>query len=231
LIGFNKPPIRIKRGIYDFIGDYTNDFIENYDEMAEDIRPWKHSRFETSIISNCCDIAIQNFGFTEEAHVIDIGCGWGEIINALPFENKYGLDISFVRLYEVDKSTIRIRAYAESIPFPSNCFNIIICSDILEHVLNAENFIYEADRILLVGGLFLLAVPWEQDLSVKTSPEYLSKFKSYKYSHIRSVGYKLINNLFSKKYKKIAETEITAHKEFQELKPYSIKFFQFEKIK
>ena len=233
---FSRNPIRMIDGMYDFIGDYTDDYIVNYDEVAEGVRDWQHLRFETSIVSNCCEVAIRNCFPSQESHILDVGCGWGEIIGAVPVKNKVALDISLVRLKEVNPSIVRIRADAEDIPLVSEQFNFVILTEIFEHVKNVDKLVNEVRRLLYPrgycarGGMLLLTTPWEQDISIYDSPEYLNKYKRYKYSHLRSVNQRLIDDLFGEHFKLVAETEITAHEIFMELKPYSIKFFQFERI-
>ena len=41
---FSRNPIKMIDGMYDFIGDYSDDYIINYDEIAEGVRDWQHLR-------------------------------------------------------------------------------------------------------------------------------------------------------------------------------------------
>ena len=96
------------------------------------------------------------------------------------------LDISIDYLTQItDSSILRILCNAEEIPLESNSINTIICTDVFEHVENEMNLVGEISRLLPVGGQLLLATPWEQDLSVYETEEYITKYKKYDFVHFR----------------------------------------------
>jgi ubiquinone/menaquinone biosynthesis C-methylase UbiE len=158
-----------------------------------------------------------------------MGCGFGYVLNSIKAKLRVGVDISLERLKQVPSKIIRVRANGENVPLENNYFDVVVCSDVGEHVKNFEKLINECWRVLKNDGLFLFACPWEQDLSVYDSKEYKLRFKSYKWRHLRSINEKVIKKYFDKKFYKLAEVEIRSVRRFQKLNPYSIMFMEFVK--
>jgi len=226
---FTKDYINIVDGIYDFI-DKTDDYIDNYEEISKD---WAQSHvdnksfvsLETQAIFNCCDLLVQNY---RPENVLDIGCGFGYVINNLKCKNKFGVDISLNQLKYVDYNVTKIRCYAKDIPLNNEYFDMIICTDLFEHVLEPYMLVLEIDRLLKKDGILLFACPWQQDLSVYESEEYKENFKNYKYLHLRSVNESDIK-YFKFHFTEVASTMITVAMKDMMFEPYPIKFIQFIK--
>ena len=222
---FNREPLRIIDGIYDFIGDYTDDYIENYDEVSIDISE-KGPLLESHIISNLCEVITKYF---ECEKIIDIGCGFGNILYNSHAKEKVGIDISFNQLRKVDNSIIKVKCDAEDIPIEDGYFDFVICADVFEHVLNVKNLVNEISRLLVADGSLLFATPWKQDISVYDTIEYQEKFKKRKYVHLRSVNNNMIKENFGDRFKIINTTLITAAMKYMVFKPYPINFVHFIK--
>lgn len=222
---FNKEPLRIIDSIYDFIGDYTDDYIENYDEISNDISEGG-PLLESCIISNLCEVITKYF---ECEKIIDIGCGFGNVLYNSYAKKKVGIDISFNQLRRVDGSIIKVRCNAEDIPIENEYFDFVICTDIFEHVLSIKNLVNEIDRLLVMNGSLLFATPWKQDISVYDTKEYQKKFKKRKYVHLRSIDDNVIEKNFGDRFKIINTTLITAAMKYMVFKPYPVKFIHFIK--
>ena len=117
---------------------------------------------------------------------------------------------------------------AEEIPLESNSIDTIICTDVFEHVENEMNLVGEISRLLPVGGQLLLATPWEQDLSVYETEEYITKYKKYDFVHLRSVNDDLIKKCFPN-FSMNSSTIINIGMKHMKLKPYPLKFMNMEK--
>ena len=108
--------------------------------------------------------------------ILDVGGGFGVMAQFLPQfinikENYLNLDISRVMLRYCPYQNIL--ATAENLPFRSNVFDYVICSEVLEHVRDKHRTLSEAYRVLKPKGLFLLTTPrtgWIRDF--KKSPFY-----------------------------------------------------------
>jgi ubiquinone/menaquinone biosynthesis C-methylase UbiE len=221
---FIKQPKRIINSIYDFIEE-EDDYIKNYETIASGDRRGIVT-LETQTISNCCELLIQNY--KKDANVIDIGCGFGYVLSKLFLKEKVGVDISINMLEQLKDDCIKVRSFAEDLPFDYEYFDIVICSDIFEHVLNPCLLVQEIERILKPNGMLLFSCPWKQDISVYETEEYQKRFPKYKYVHLRTVNEDVIDSYFQN-FKVVSTTEITVAMKDMVLKPYSNMFIQFMK--
>jgi SAM-dependent methyltransferase len=97
--------------------------------------------------------------------VLEVGCGDGyllEQLRMLKMVDTYGLDISIRRLF-LARSRVHeiwaIQGDAERVPFANGAFDVIVCTEVLEHLVNPVAAINEMKRILAAGGLLILTVP------------------------------------------------------------------------
>lgn len=93
---------------------------------------------------------------------LDLGCGAGSHFELL---KKYageciGLDISAEALTQARRYpyTSLVQASAEVMPLPDSSVDLVVCTDVLEHV-NDEKTLDEIRRVLVPGGLVFIAVP------------------------------------------------------------------------
>lgn len=220
-------PKSIKEKILNYIEDEEDDYVENYEEISLTYNP--KASLETQAILNCCELLIENYKPKEQRKLLDLGSGAGFVINPLKADKKVAVDISHNQLLRVSDDTTRIRANVENLPIEDEYFNVVVCTDVFEHVKEERKLVSEIVRVLEPGGMLLFACPWKQDLSVYDLPEYKKTFKQYKYVHLRSVDEKMIEENFSEHFKKVSSTTITVAVEQMLFKPYPIKFFQFIK--
>jgi SAM-dependent methyltransferase len=81
----------------------------------------------------------------------------------------------------------------EDMPYHKKIFDIVVCTDILEHVLDLNKSIAKILMILKQKGILLVRVPYREDLSW-----YLSTECSYKYSHLRNFDEHSLHSLFER---------------------------------
>lgn len=129
-------------------------------------------------------------GDTEHKKVVDIGCNQGFLLSLLK-GYKVGVDIAVNVLKESKKKGLEsICCNAENLCFKSECFDIIICTDILEHVLNPENVLKELYRILDKKGHLFIEIPYKEDLKQYDRYEGI-----YEFTHLRSFDIEYISKL------------------------------------
>jgi SAM-dependent methyltransferase len=87
----------------------------------------------------------RSFGFKTS---IDVGCGWGGI----------GRQLGSVLVDEIPLSADVVRGSAYDIPFPDQHFDLVICSNVLEHLRYPESALLEFRRV--GHQLWLSWTPW-----------------------------------------------------------------------
>jgi ubiquinone/menaquinone biosynthesis C-methylase UbiE len=124
-------------------------------------------------------------------NLLDTGCGMGffEKNFSSILKNSYvsGIDISPINIKEARKFckekniTFKV-ANAERMPFIDETFDIILMSDVIEHVLNPTLCFKEMKRVLKKDGVIFLIVPVCPDLPFKKSLIFLYR-KHYGWKH------------------------------------------------
>ena len=78
----------------------------------------------------------------------------------------------YKRQSEVGAEFIKGSAY--SLPFPDNTFDLIVCSEVLEHLHEYNDAVIEINRVLKPGGKFFASVPafWPEKICWHLSKEY-----------------------------------------------------------
>ena len=108
--------------------------------------------------------------------MLDLGCGEGRhifgIMQAFPNMQCVGLDPNLDSLDKSlegldffkslsNKKTSFLSGSAYELPFSDNTFDLVICSEVLEHLHEYINALEEISRVLKPGGKFLASVPSE----------------------------------------------------------------------
>jgi len=100
-----------------------------------------------------------------EATVLILGAGDGNEVKLLEEKSNigryriYALDLSFTGLECIGTETARIQADACDIPFHDNTFDLVIASEVLEHIPDDSVAIVQVLRVLKKDGFLLVAVP------------------------------------------------------------------------
>lgn len=107
--------------------------------------------------------------------ILSVGSGPGVDINFLADKNEvHAIDIS-EEVLEIAKSKGLIPhnidlSLSSNLPFESEHFNIIIATDILEHLYEPQKLLVEIRRLLKTDGFAILSVPnhlyWRRRLSI-----------------------------------------------------------------
>ncbi len=80
-----------------------------------------------------------------------------------------------------------------NLKFKDSCFDLIICSDVLEHIKNDEKAFSELARVLKMGGILLLTVPSDSEKNKKEYKKYRHERAGYSIKDIMKLCGK--NNL------------------------------------
>ncbi len=92
-----------------------------------------------------------------------MGCANGLVLRSLPDAlSKVGLDASSVLLERTREHGIEVHHCDfdnNPFPLPSESFDVVLCHDVIEHVLHTDHLLNEINRVLRPGGLLNLSVP------------------------------------------------------------------------
>lgn len=94
--------------------------------------------------------------------VIDIGCGYSPYKHLLNSQTTqyYGLDIEEAS-QNFDYENFQIIHFdGKNIPLTDNSMDGFICTEVLEHIQEPEKFIAEIYRVLKMGGVGIVTIPW-----------------------------------------------------------------------
>jgi len=101
-----------------------------------------------------------------KGEVLDAGCGSMPykqlILSNKSVTNYIGLDIET----EIDYENVIADVLWDGIkmPFNSNTFDVVISTEVLEHIPNPDNYLIEVIRVLKPNGIFFFTVPFLMSL-------------------------------------------------------------------
>lgn len=99
--------------------------------------------------------------FLKGRTILDIGCGEGKILQTNG-ARAYGIDINSAMVARLQKDGFHVKeGSATDIPYESNFFDVVHCSNIIEHLMpeDAQKMFREMYRVLKPGGNIILITP------------------------------------------------------------------------
>jgi 2-polyprenyl-3-methyl-5-hydroxy-6-metoxy-1,4-benzoquinol methylase len=98
--------------------------------------------------------------------VLEIGCGAGNVLEQIESDQLQGIDLSTFLLKKSQKrlATQQVKlaqADAAQLPFADRQFHRLICTEVLEHVLNPRQVVNEMARIATANAILVISVPNE----------------------------------------------------------------------
>lgn len=97
--------------------------------------------------------------------VMEVGCGAGHILERVPRGKLYGTDISGIQIKRAKERLGNrvelVKAPGEKIPYEDKFFDKILCSEVIEHVLDPKPLLKEMKRVLKDDGILSLSIPNE----------------------------------------------------------------------
>lgn len=211
-----------------------NNYYEDLERVAIEEKEGKKRdkvRLGTDIIRNCLEMTLPMVLTSPDNLIADVGGGDGYLLSHVPVseDNKVICDSSWTKLFQVQEDICKIRTDIEHLPLKSNFFDCVMCTEVIEHVLDEQKVLDELYRIGKSSSILIFSSPWKQDLSVLRSEEYIKKYGTYCSGHRRTLDEETINKYFSERYIILSETTIDVIQRFMEFKPYSIKLLILQK--
>ena len=102
----------------------------------------------------------------EQDVVVEVGCGAGVVLQQIPAGRLIGMDLSGYILHKTKqrlagKTADLLQANAETLPFADNQFNKLLCTEVIEHVLEPRNLAAELARVVQTKGTVVITIPNE----------------------------------------------------------------------
>lgn len=99
---------------------------------------------------------------TNKLRCLDIGAGGGDLLqqlsskmNIVPCACDYHTERFKLNNVPIEKVNLN----TDILPYPDNAFDLVTCSEVIEHVENYRRLLREAKRVLKKGGLLILTTP------------------------------------------------------------------------
>lgn len=118
----------------------------------------------------------------KDTKILDVGVGMGRLLEKFPEHRRYGMDISTSYLPIAKQKGIDVCfSKIEDMPYRDGVFDIVVCTDVLEHVLDLKLALDQIYRVLKPGGVFIMRVPYKEELQPYLDPAF-----PYQFVHLRS---------------------------------------------
>jgi len=132
---------------------------------------------------------LDKYSLNTNGIMLDVGCGEGRhifgIMQQNPLMQCIGLDMDKNSLKKAEEGYAYFKTLSQagadfligsaySIPLPDNSVDVVICSEVLEHLHEYNDAINEIHRVLKPGGKFYASVPasWPEKICWALSKDY-----------------------------------------------------------
>ena len=207
---YSRRPLNTLDGIPIF--SQQDDYVQNYDKISgdhvaaitkESDNPWIEADvWEEMEVGTLQHVLDSLHGSSNTVRILDVGVGLGRLLERIrssEYRNLdlYGMDISLPYLRIAHSKGLNVvMAKIEDIPYTAEYFDIITCTDVLEHVVDLNLCITKILTCLKPGGKLIVRVPNREDLSSYLKPDY-----PYHLAHIRSFDEFSLELMFTRIFK------------------------------
>jgi len=135
--------------------------------------------------------------------ILDIGCNEGDLVDFLNINNVsfsyIGIDINFISLLSAKNKNLTVvqcDLNNKALPFKDNSVDIVVCTEVLEHLINPKKIITEIHRIIKKDGIVIISLPneywWLNRLEVLFGYPIDKGGLIYNYEHLHYPNFKQI---------------------------------------
>lgn len=174
-------------------------YRENYDQIARDhlthwratgVNPWQ-SPEHVEAVHGATAALVHAYSQPGDA-VLDAGCAMGDLMLRIHDRALLGCDFNTDYLQVARDRGLNVAwAELEDLPYAPETFDLIVMTDVLEHVLDEKVVIREALRVLRPGGVLVTRSPDSEDLT-----PYLDG--AYRFVHLRRFDEPSLRLLFDR---------------------------------
>lgn len=168
--------------------DRRDAYRRNYERIAEDdlLDPIVRDRFELMH-----RLLIDFIGDVRDKAVLDIGSAHGSYLSVLDARMRVAVDLALPYLKDLsaDSRILRVCGDAEYLPVRPDLFDVVVISDVLEHLLAPESLVALLATGLSPNARIIVHVPWQESLKQYDDAPY-------EFVHLRSFDEFSFRNLF-----------------------------------
>src|SRR5438876_1308398 len=134
--------------------------IEQYYERSHPLVRWIERRR--------LDVLTDFAAATPDSRVLEVGCGAGHVLERFANAQRTGIDLSTTMLARArrrlgDRVEL-LRASAEDLPFGLGSFDVILCTEVLEHTQHPEQVLRELTRVSTRDARIVVSIPNEANI-------------------------------------------------------------------
>jgi len=142
--------------------EWNERMVKKYDPDSFHHHPCRFVRF---IERKRVKAIFELININKDDRIIEIGCGAGNVIENVTTGKLFGMDISTFILSKakrrLNEKAHLFQADAQYLPCKDKVFMQVICSEVLEHLLNPSSALDEIARILGKQGVAIISIPNE----------------------------------------------------------------------
>ena len=199
---FSSQPIRRDDGIPVF--SEVDFYVENYEQISSDhLKAFDHDGHNPFMredhwqeVEKSTEDLISKYA-NASTRILDVGVGMGRLLERFPHLERHGMDISMGYLRHAHAKGIDVcMSRIEDMPYKAGQFDIVVTTDVLEHVLDLNLALKKILSVLKPGGVLIVRVPYREDLS-----GYVGDDCPYQLVHVRSFDKSFLQILLEKLFR------------------------------
>ncbi|HSL68851.1 MAG TPA: class I SAM-dependent methyltransferase [Longimicrobiales bacterium] len=103
-----------------------------------------------------------------DSRVLEVGCGAGHVLQRFSGVRRTGIDLSTTMLERARRrlgpDVELIRASAELLPLDSDSFDVVLCTEVLEHTQHPDQVLRELVRVGTPSARIVVSIPNEANI-------------------------------------------------------------------
>lgn len=159
----------------------------SYERLARD-------DLESPVVANRFElmhrVMIDFIGDVRGRRILDIGSAYGSYLRELQAGDRVAVDIAlpYLEAIPADDGIARVCGDAEALPIDLRAFDVVLISDVLEHLLRPERLVALLLQEMRDDARLVIHIPWRESLSQYDDSPYefthLRSFDEYGFRHL-----------------------------------------------
>jgi SAM-dependent methyltransferase len=130
-----------------------------------------------------------------QGRLLDLGCGIGDMLKFYP--NSVGVDINPYTVEFCNKSGLKAFLIdSDKLPFKPESFDTILLDNVLEHIQEPSNLLFEISRVLKKPGQLIIGLPGDKGFLMDIDHKFNYK-KADLLPLLENVGMKIVSEFFT----------------------------------